>query len=68
MKSRSRVAFERFGRVILAGGIASAVLALPELFSNIPPEYSYLAVPALTALLAALDKARRCIAPDEPAA
>ena len=59
MTAKQKTALVRFGRVLVFGAIATVASALPDLFASIPQEYQFVAVPALTAILAGLDKLRR---------
>src|SRR6185312_7892224 len=59
MTAKQKTALVRFGRVLVFGAIATVASALPDLFASIPQEYQSVAVPALTAILAGLDKLRR---------
>lgn len=59
MKAQYKAALVRFGRVVLYGVIGILIAALPDLLTSVPAEYQFIAAPALTAILAGLDKLRR---------
>ena len=54
----------RFARVVAAGAISAAIVAVPGLIVGVPAGYLVFAQLGATALITALDKLRRALAVD----
>jgi hypothetical protein len=63
--SRLKVALIRFARVLAYAVLGAAIAALPELFASVPQEYQFVVAIISTSIIAALDKARRYVDPDQ---